>query len=135
VEPALREVVDEPAVDRAERQLAALGAVARPFDVVEQPRELGAGEVGVEHEARARADHVLGAVGAELRADGRRAPVLPDDRAVERLARLAVPEHRGLALVRDPDRRDVLRPQRGARERLDRRRHLVAQISLASCST
>ena len=36
-----------------------------------------------------------------------RAAVLPDDRAVNRLARLAIPDHDGLALVGDPERGDT----------------------------
>ncbi len=43
-------VPDEPAVDRAEGELAARGARARAVDVVEQPAQLGAGEIGVDHE-------------------------------------------------------------------------------------
>jgi hypothetical protein len=37
---------DQPAVDGAEQQLAVARALAAAFDVVEDPLELGAGEVG-----------------------------------------------------------------------------------------
>ena len=49
---AAGELPGEPGVDGAEGELAALGALARARHVVEQPGELGAREVGVEHEAR-----------------------------------------------------------------------------------
>src|SRR5262249_6132161 len=45
VDGAAREVPDEPAVDRPERELSALGPEPRSWDVVEQPRELRAREV------------------------------------------------------------------------------------------
>src|SRR5207253_10208366 len=55
--------------------------------------------------AGALADQLRGELGA---ARGR-APVLPDDRAVHGPAGCAVPEQGRLALVRDPDRREVAR--------------------------
>ena len=42
------------AVDRAERQLALLGARARAGDVIEQPGDLRRGEIRIEHQAGAR---------------------------------------------------------------------------------
>ena len=50
---------DQKAVDRAEAEIAALGGAARAFDVVEQPGELGAREIRVEHEPGARRDDRL----------------------------------------------------------------------------
>ena len=43
---------DQPAVHGAEEHLAALGALAQPVDVVEQPAQLRAGEVGGQRQAR-----------------------------------------------------------------------------------
>src|SRR5207248_8601910 len=80
----------------------------RPRNLVEQPRDLGAAEVGIDHEPGAFGDETLGADLLELRAHRRRAPVLPDDRVVDRLAGLPVPDDRRLALVRDADRHHVL---------------------------
>ena len=47
---AAGELPDEPGVDGAEGEFAALGARPRAGHVVEQPGELGAGEIGVEHQ-------------------------------------------------------------------------------------
>src|SRR5690242_18298111 len=105
------ELPHEPGVDGAERELAALGARARAGNVVEQPGELGAAEVRVDDEAGALAHQALGARRAQLLAERRRAPVLPDDRAMQRLAALAIPEKRGLALVRDAHGRELLERQ------------------------
>ena len=48
---ALGQLPGQPGVDGAEGELAALGARARARDVVEQPGDLGAGEIRVEHQA------------------------------------------------------------------------------------
>jgi hypothetical protein len=58
VQPAAAQLPHQPAVDGAEGELAALGALARAGDVVEQPGQLGGGEIGIELQAGARA-HVL----------------------------------------------------------------------------
>ncbi len=91
--------------------------VPRARDVVEQPFELGAGEIGVEHEAGLARDHPGVAGGAQRVAMRRRAPVLPDDGVGDRLARRAIPQHRRLALVGDADGRDVARADAGLGER------------------
>ena len=73
--------------------------------VAQQPLELRRGEIGIGQSpvrSRDRAPRKL------ARTAGR-ATVLPDDRVVHGLARRAIPEHRGLALVRDPDRRGSTR--------------------------
>ena len=53
---AAGELPDEPGVDGAEGQLAGLGPGAGAGDVVEQPGDLGAGEVGVDDQAGLLAD-------------------------------------------------------------------------------
>ncbi len=73
-------------VDGAERELAARRGGARTGHVVEQPGELGAGEVGVEDEPGALAEKRLEPPGAQRSAGRRGAPVLPDD-GVARSAR------------------------------------------------
>src|SRR4051812_25398412 len=99
MQPTLREMPCKPCVDRAEGEFAALRPGTRAWNVVEQPRDLRPAEVGVEHEAGLVLDDVLDAGLAQLRAFGGRAPVLPDDRVMERLAALPVPEDRGFALI------------------------------------
>ena len=51
----------EPGVHRAESELAALGARPRAGNVVEQPRDLGAAEIRIDHQAGALAHQALGA--------------------------------------------------------------------------
>ncbi len=50
------QAIYEPRVDGAEHELAALGPLAGARDVIQKPLDLGAGEVGVEQEARALAE-------------------------------------------------------------------------------
>ena len=100
MDAAAGEPPDEEAVDRAEGEVAAL---TRAGQGIEQPGELGRREVGVDEEAAALADEGLMPVGAKPLADGRRAPVLPDDGVVQAGAARAVPEQRRLTLVGDAD--------------------------------
>ena len=105
---------EQEAVDGAEGELAALGGGARARRVVEQPGDLGGGEIGVDDEAGRRRDRGSCALGLQPRATLGGAPVLPDDRVGDRLAGLALPDDRGLALVGDADRRQILRFAGGA---------------------
>src|SRR5215470_5060016 len=107
VNGAARELPDEPGIDGPERQLAAGGALGGARDVLEEPAELRAGEVRVEDESRLATDDVFHAARPELVAEGRRAPVLPHDRPVDRATGPPVPEDGRLALVRDAERGDV----------------------------
>ena len=93
-----------------------LGLLARAGHVVEQPLELGAGEVGVDDAGRC----ARGSCGSSPRSRSSAqmrlgAAVLPDDGVVDRRAGAAVPDQRGLALVGDAERRDVLRTRAGLR--------------------
>ncbi len=99
---------DEPGIDRAEGQFAALRTLTCTLDVVERPLHLGAGKIGIENEAGLLLDCVGVAGFTQCVADRRGAAVLPDDGAGNRFTRLAVPQHRGFALVGDADGGDVL---------------------------
>ena len=85
-----------------------LGARARAGHVVEHPRELGAGEVGVDHQPGPLADQRLVAVCAS--ADRRTRAVRRSCQTIALwigCAGLAVPDDGRLALVGDADRGDV----------------------------
>ena len=109
---AAGEVPDDPAVDRAQRQVGA----GRHAALGEQPGHLGGREVRVEHEAGAPAHEREVAGCGEGGATVGGAPVLPHDGPVEGPAGAAVPGHHRLALVGDADgRRPVRRAWRTAR--------------------
>src|SRR5205085_6357094 len=101
----------------AEGQLAVLGPLPRALDVVEYPRDLRPREVGRERQADVRPQTVDALVARELAHQRAGAGVLPDDRVVDRLAGLAVPHDRRLALVGDADRGDVAGLAVGRRHR------------------
>jgi hypothetical protein len=107
VHRAAGQTPEQERIDRAERQLAAFGGLPRACDLVEQPGELGRGEVRVDHQSGARAHQRIVAGRAERAAALGGAPVLPYDRAVHRLPARPLPQHHGLALVGDAERGDV----------------------------
>src|SRR5262249_29838008 len=124
---------DEPCVDGAEGELAARGALARAGNLVEEPRELGAAEVGIDDEAGALADQAFGADLAQVLAQPRGAPVLPHDCVRDRLAGLPVPDDGGLALVGDAHGQEIscgnsTFPQRVARHVALRREDLARVV-------
>ncbi len=91
----------------------------RAGDVIENPGDLGGGEIGIEHQAGARADHRLAPFRLQPRAMFGGAPILPDDGVVDRLAVGAAPHQRRLALVGQAECGELAlaeaRPRRGPR--------------------
>ena len=100
------EAVAQEGVDRSHAQRAGLARLLDLLLVLEQPGQLGGGEVRVERKAAERADlllrrshpveHLL------------RALVLPDDDRAERRAGLGVPREHRLALVVEPARHHLV---------------------------
>ena len=106
---AAGQVPQHPGVDRAEGEVRIVGREGE-VAVAEQPGRLGGAEVGVEDEAGGGAHEGEMARLGELGAEGRRAPVLPDDGAVQRTSGRAVEGHQRLALVGDADGGDGVAP-------------------------
>ena len=104
---------------------AALGALARTRNVIEDPLDLRAGKIGVDEQAGLLLHIRAKTVGRELIADGRRAAALPDDCVIDGLAGVLVPDDRRLALVRDADAGDVRRRQAALFKRLAHGKHLT----------
>src|SRR5476649_444016 len=115
---------DQPAVDGAEQQLAVARTLTAAFDVVEDPLQLGAGEVRVGDQAGGVADVLLVAITLELLADLGAASALPNDRVVDRTASDLVPDHGGFTLVGDTDGSDLVMVQAGLCQGLDHHRAL-----------
>ncbi|MNS44991.1 hypothetical protein D3C72_774490 [compost metagenome] len=101
----------QPGVYGAEQQLAVHRLLAGPFHVVQDPLHLGAGEVGVQHQAGVLAHVLFQAAGLELFTDGRGAAALPDDGVVDGLAGGLFPDNGGFTLVGDADGGDLLAVQ------------------------
>src|SRR5688572_6436127 len=110
---AVGEVPDEPGVDGAKGEFALLSTLARAGNVVEQPAEFAAGEVGIDDEPGALLDILRVTGGREFVAGAGGAAILPDDGVVDRLTGFAIPQHGGLALVGDADGGEVVGFQSG----------------------
>ena len=115
---AAGEVPDEPRVHIAEQQVAALGALSCTRNVIQNPLDLRAGEVGIDEQTCFLLHVVAETVRHQLIADGRCAAALPDDCIIDRSAGVLVPDDGRLALVRDADAGDVRRRQAALFKRL-----------------
>ena len=96
---------DQVGVDGADRDTALLDLPPHLRFVELDPRELRAGEVGVESQPGQLRHARLVSIGAQLVADPCSTPVLPDDGAPRGAQGLAVPQDDRLALIGDPERR------------------------------
>ncbi|CAM3592657.1 hypothetical protein BOSP111201_14570 [Bordetella sputigena] len=123
---AAGQLPDQPGIDGAEGDFAAFGGGARPRHMVQQPGQLGAGEIRIQHQARAFLQEIGAAFAAHAVADIGRTPVLPDDGMRQRPAAGAVPDQRGFALVGDADGGDVGRGRAGVVQGLSRDLQLAA---------
>ncbi len=104
VNSGVGQIPDQPAIDRAEEQIAFLGPPARAGYVVQNPANLGAREVRIDEQSGLRTDLLAKTLGDEVLANRGRLARLPDDGVIDRLAAVPVPHDRGLTLVRDADR-------------------------------
>jgi hypothetical protein len=109
---------DHPAVDGPRQQLAGLGRRPGARHMVQQPGDLGAGEVGIEQQSGDLGHPPLVAALAQPLAGVGRTPVLPDHGLVDRLAARLVPDHHRLALVGDADGGHLLHAPAGFLDRL-----------------
>jgi hypothetical protein len=121
-------------IDGAEGEPARLGRRARARHMIEQPGDFGRREIRVDQQSGAFGDQPLMSGLQQFGAGVMGAAILPDDRIVDRLAGLAIPDDRGLALVGNADRRDIAGRNAGARHRgaggRDRRRPDALRIML-----
>ena len=108
MDPAVGELPDEPGVNRAEQQLSPLGFFARTGDIVQNPFDLRAGKIGVQHQTRGLFDVVLQPALFQCIADRGGAPALPDDGVADGFSGFSVPDDGRLALVRDADGSNIL---------------------------
>jgi hypothetical protein len=75
--------------------------------MVQNPGDLGRGEIGIRQQARALSDQGLRSIGFQTGTEISRAPVLPDDGVVNGTSGLAVPDNGSFALVGDADGSDI----------------------------
>ena len=118
---AARQPPQQEALDRARGQRALVGGGAAARHVLQDPGDLGAGEIGIEQQAGLVRHHLLVPGLLQVTAEPGGTAVLPDDGVVHRLAGRAIPHHGRLALVGDADAGQVrrLEPRLGERAAAD----------------
>src|SRR5262245_29043193 len=103
----VRQFPKQPGVDGAEREVTAAGAFAGTGHMIEKPTDFAAGEVCVNDQAGLALNQFFVAGAFEVVAEPGCASVLPHDRVVDGFAGTAIPDHGGLALIRDADGSDI----------------------------
>ena len=104
---AARELPNQIAIDVAEGKFASFGEFTGTANVVEDPTDLEAAEIGGEGKTGFISEAVLTTLCGE-RCDVRfNACVLPHDGVVNDMTSLAIPDNCGFPLVGDADRRKV----------------------------
>ena len=98
------ELPHQPGVHGAEQEISGLRPGPSPLHMVQDPAELGGGEVGVDEQAGVLLDVIgKGLVLLELLAQRRGAAALPHDGIVDGTPGDFVPDNGGLTLVGDAD--------------------------------
>src|SRR5690606_26573747 len=115
---ATGQVPQNPAVGGAEEQVSGFGTFASTFDIVQDPLDLGTGEVGGQRQAHGLLVAFKSFIASQLFDDVLGAGVLPDNGVVDGLAGVLIPYHRGFALDGDADDLDVVTGQVGLGQRL-----------------
>ena len=107
MDPPPGKLPDEPGLHGAKEQLSTLSLLPGSGDVIQDPFELGAGEVGIHHQAGLPANGFGVSGGLQLVAVGTGPAALPDDGVAHWFAGGLVPNNGGLTLVGDADSGDV----------------------------
>src|SRR5215216_5290570 len=102
------QVPDHPCVNVAEEYFTFFGLCAYTLNILQNPFDLGAGEIGCQRQTDFFAEAILAAIFGKLIADSVGAGILPDNRVVNRLAGCLLPDDRGLTLIGYTDRGEVL---------------------------
>ena len=114
---AAGQVPNQPGIDRAEGEITASGTRTCARHVVEQPLDLGCGEVRIEQQSGCCSNVGLDASLAQRLTPLGCAAVLPNNRVRDRYAGCAIPDDGGFALIRDPDRGHVALARTGLAQR------------------
>lgn len=96
------------AIHGAECQFTTLGLRACVAHVIEQPLQLGAGEIRIYEQPGLRLNGLRPALRAQGCAQGLLAAILPDNGVVDGLPGLAIPQHGGFTLIGNANGTDVL---------------------------
>ena len=107
---AVCESPEQVAVHCPEKQSPFSGKLPCIRHIVQNPLELGPGEIGVGQQSGAAAYELVITLLRKSAAILRRPAVLPYDCIIDRLAGFRIPDKSGLPLVGDSERRNVFSP-------------------------
>lgn len=116
MEATFCQVPDEPGIDGAEGEFAAIGFFASAGNIIEQPADFASGKVGINDKAGLVFYQFRLASFFQAFAEIGGSPVLPDDGIVDGSTRFAIPNDGGFALVGDAECSDVFAGEIGFRE-------------------
>src|SRR5687767_4451697 len=105
---AFRERPDHPRFRRTKFELAFMCLFANLRILLKHPFELGRREIAIEQEPCFLAESVRVYARSECPTNGCPSRVLPNDGGSHRIARILIPNNKGLTLVIEPDRSDVI---------------------------
>ena len=111
---AIGQTPQQEAVDGTEAQLTALGPLTSARHVMQNPAQLGGGEIRIDQQAGLGRDLRLVALLLESGAIVGGTPILPDDSRMDRRTTDGIPHQGGFALVGDADGGNRLRLQAAA---------------------
>ena len=117
VPPAAGQPPDQERVHGAEQDFAAFGPRPQAVDLIQQVLDLGAGEIGVDHQSGLVAEHRFEAVGLQPLANLRTGAALPDHRVGHGFAGVAIPQDGRFPLVGDAYGRQIAGRNAGRRQR------------------
>src|SRR5690349_3085887 len=127
VEAFTRQFPDQPGIDGAAREFAALGSLARSGNMLQEPDDLGAGKISVRHQACLLLNDATEPLFADEVAHRGGPPALPDNGMAKRFARRSVPQYDGLTLVGNADGSDFCGGHFAVRPG---REHLLCNVTL-----
>ena len=104
---ATGQIPQQPAVGSSEYGAAAFGGLTDAVDILQDPLQLAAGEVGGRRQAGPMPDDITTAITIKVGGDLVRTGVLPDDRVPVWLTVYGIPDDRRFTLVGDPEPRQV----------------------------
>src|SRR5262245_21643515 len=107
MQPGARHFEQEKAVNCSEADFTRARPRLETRHMLQEPGELGRGEIGIDHESRRLGDMIAPSLAQELAAKPGGAAVLPNDRVGERPRARALPYHARLALIGDADGGDT----------------------------
>ena len=105
---ATTELIDEPAIDGSDSQLADKRACVTVRNLAQNPLDFTRRKIGIEEKPRALLDECLLALPAQFIHELPRSPVLPHNGRMHWFASRSVPDHNSLALICDACSNDIL---------------------------